>query len=503
MAKFNRALAQIKTALTARGPDRLNRAGGLAYADTPLMALYRQVAASLWSGDGYYEKHAEWFARFQANVAAAMAVDPRFPFALAAYARDKQGLALRTSPLALYVEAVARPESKGTGYARRYAPLVLRRADEPAEAIAYFRAHYPGVVPHGLLRGIQDALRGFDEYQLAKYKESGAVSLRDVLRLARPKPRDEAERALWGRAVARHLETPYTWEVELSRSATPEAKRAAWNELIASGKLGLFALVRNLRNIVQAGADIEAALGALTPERVRGSGILPFQWYKAHQAVAQAAGPDLAAPLAEALTWALAEAPRLPGVTLVACDNSGSMSSVNPTRGLSHAAIGNLMGALALHLCEAGLAGTFGDSFALAQVNPRHAVFYNLRQIEACGRTTGQSTNAWRVFEYLIQHDLRVDRVIMFSDMQCYDAGARFAPGAVVSHSLAAELDAYRQRHPAVTVYTVNLATQDNSAQFAPDQPVVELAGWSESIFPFIGAMEAGASIVDHILTHY
>jgi len=237
---------------------------GRAYQDTPRLALYRQVATSLWSGDGYYEKQAAWFERFQANVAAALAEEARFPFALAAYARDthalagsarERGLALRSSPIALYVEAVAHPASKGTGYARRYAPRVLLRADEPAEAIAYFRAHHKahGGVPHGMLRGMQAALRGFDEYQLAKHKKPGAVAMRDVLRLARPKPKTDEERALWGRVVAQTLETPYTWQVELSKCATNEEKRAKWNELIRSGRLGLFALVRNLRNILKYG----------------------------------------------------------------------------------------------------------------------------------------------------------------------------------------------------------------------------------------------------------
>ena len=503
VSKFNKALQKAKTALTVFGPNTINRGGGVAYAAGPRMALYRQVATSLWSGDGYYEKKEEWFARFQENVAAAIAEDVRFPFALAAYARDKRGLALRSSPIALFVEAASNKATKGTGLIRQYAPKVLRRADEPAEAIAYFRAHNTGVVPHGLLRGIQDALRHFDEYQLAKYKESGAVSMRDVLRLARPKPKDEAERTLWGRAVARELETPYTWEVELSKCATDDEKRAKWNELLASGQLGVFALVRNLRNVIKYGADIEEALSQLTPERVKGSGILPFQWYKAYKAVKEAAGAAVAEPLQAALEAALADVPKLPGVTLVACDNSGSMSAVSQTRGMSNAEIGNLLGALALHVCDSGLAGTFGDSFALAHTNPRHDLFYNKAQIDKCGTTTGHSTNAWKVFEHLIRHNARVDRVILLSDMQCYDSGARHAPQAYMGHSLSAELEAYQKINPRVTVYSINLATQDNSCQFAPNQPVVELAGWNESLFQFISALEVGESILDHININY
>jgi hypothetical protein len=303
--------------------------------------------------------------------------------------------------------------------------------------------------------------------------------------------------------VGRTLETPYTWEVELSQCATDEAKRAKWNELIRSGKLGLFALVRNIRNVLKYGADVEEALTQITPERVKGSGILPFQWYKAYKAITEAAGEDLARPMQQALEWSLADVPKLSGTTLVACDNSGSMSGISASRGMTNAEIGNLMGAMALFTCERGVAGTFGTTFALAQANPHHGLFYNKHQIDECGQTTGQSTNAWKVFEFLIHHTIQVDRVILISDMQCYDGGARHAPAAYVGHSLAAELDAYRQISPKVVVYTLNLASQDNTCQFAPDQPVVELAGWSESIFQFISAMEVGEDILQHISTNY
>ena len=246
-------------------------------------------------------------------------------------------------------------------------------------------------------------------------------------------------------------------------------------------------------------------MSRITQERVKGSGILPFQWYKAYKAIAAAAGEAVAEPMQQALEWSLAEVPKLPGVTLVACDNSGSMSSAYQTRGLSNAEIGNLMGAMALRAacCESGLAGTFGGEFALARVNPRHGLLYNKREIDRCGQTTGHATDAWKVFAHLIRHNVLVDRVVLFSDMQCYDSRARYAPGAYAGHSLATELEVYRRINPNVVVYSVNLASQDNSCQFAPEQSVVELAGWSESIFQFISAMEVGQSIVEHITANY
>lgn len=503
MSKFNKPRRKKILLVDPQAPDAINQAGGIAYRDNPEMALYRQVATSLWSGDGYYEKYVDWHARFQKNVAAAMVADARFPFALSAFARDKRGLALRSSPIALYVEASVHPRAKGTGFIRQYAPRVMLRADEPAEAMAYFRHHHTGVIPHGMLRGIADTLGNFDEYQLGKYKHTGEISLRDVFRLARPKPRDSREESLWRQVVKRKIATPYTWEVELSACRTDLQKHYKWNELIHSEKLGLLALVRNLNNIIKYNADIEEALNQITPERVRGSGILPFQWYKAYRQVEITAGRGIASQLEQAVQWSIEEVPALPGITLVACDNSGSMFATT-TRELTNAEIGNMMGAMALACCQEGIASTFGETFALARTDPQKSIMENYWKIHECGNQTGRSTNAWRVIQFLTRNRLYVDRIILLSDMQCYDsANKNMPPLDIESHSLAFELESYRLINPSVVLYSVNLASQDNTCQFAAGQPVVELAGWSESIFQFISSMEAGNNIIQFIKENY
>ncbi|MGH2620333.1 MAG: TROVE domain-containing protein, partial [Anaerolineales bacterium] len=367
------------------------------------------------------------------------------------------------------------------------------------------RLHHRAL-PAGLVRGVGDAMRRFDAYQLGKYKSTGQT--RNMLRLGRPKPRTAEERELWGAAVKGGLPIPYTWESELSKATTDDEKRAVWNELLRTKKLGLFALIRNIRNIAQVGADLEEALEQITRERVVGSGILPFQWYKAWQAV-QPLSVEVAQVFLQAITWSLEGAEKLPGRTLVACDNSGSMAGGTQTRGLSNLEIANLMGAMALTVCEDGIAGTFGDEFALAQTSPALNLLANKGAIDYCGQSTGSSTNAWKVFQTLTEARVHVDRVVLLSDMQCYDSATagfnRAMRGRLaVGYSMAGELEAYRQAiNPNIVVYSINLTTQDNSSQFAAEQPVVELAGFSESIFRFMAAMEAGESVLDRIRKDY
>jgi len=502
-----RTAATIIKTRVDQGHDAVNVAGGLAFQSAPDAALYRQVATSLWSGDGYYESREDWLARFQENIALSVASDPRFAFQLAAFARDKSGLSLRTSPVALYAEASSLPEAKGTGYIRGYAPKILRRADDPSEALAYLRRHGK-VLPHGLVRGISDALRAFDDYQLGKYKETGQI--RDMLRLARPKPATEEQRQMWGSALAGTLPVPFTWETELSKAHGDEEKQAAWNRLLQSGKLGIFALLRNIRNMIAVNADIELALEQFTRERTIGSGILPFQFYKGYLAV-RSHSREIAEQLLQPLEWCLEGVPKLPGRTLVVTDNSSSMEDTEGTRGLSNMEIGNLMGAMALAICEDAQAGTFGETFAVAGAHSGQSLLKNKAEIDYCGQSTGHSTEAWKIFHDLTAGRVMVDRVVILSDMQCYDgltAGWNKAIGRHVGlyggRSMAGELEAYRMAiNPKVTVYSINLATQDNAAQFSPDQPVVELGGFSDSVFRFMSAMEAGQDMLAEIRKAY
>lgn len=489
------------------GHDALNLAGGMAFRTSPQAALYKQVATSLWAGDGYYERGDVWLSRFQQNVAQAVEAEPQFALQLAAYGRDKRGLSLRASPVALYAEAATQAALKGTGLIRKYAPRVMYRADDPLRAIEYLKANH-GSIPHGVLRGIGDAMTKFDAYQLGKYKTTGR--LHDILNLTHPNPHTDEHAALWGAVIEGILPIPYTWETELSKAHAVEEKRAVWNELIRSGKLGIFALMRNIRNIIQCGADIEEALEQITRERVAASGILPFQWYKGYKAV-QNAAPEIAQVFMQAIDWSLAGIEPLPGVTLVAVDNSGSMDT-EQTRGMTNKEIGNLMGAMALEISSEGaVAGTFGTEFALAATSPEADILHNTMALHDCGRLTGHSTNAWKVLRQMNVEGVWVDRLVILTDEQVYDSktaafnkliGTRI--GVYGGRSLAGELETYLQTvNPGIIVYVVDLHSNDNTSQFSPDHPVVMLAGWSDSIFRFMSAMEAGEDVLDRIRQAY
>jgi len=109
-------------------------------------------------------------------------------------------------------------------------------------------------------RGLARAFAKFDEYALAKYDRESAVRLRDVLFLSHPKAENEAQDALWKRLIADELKTPDTWQVALSGGAD---KRETFERLIREVQLGYLALLRNLRNMIEAGCDHDLVRAAI------------------------------------------------------------------------------------------------------------------------------------------------------------------------------------------------------------------------------------------------
>ena len=133
----------------------------------------------------------------------------------------------------------------------------ILRADELAEFCAIY-ARMNKQSPHDLTlsgaakRGLARAFHKFDEYQLAKYDQRGPIRMRDVMRLVHPKPSNDEQSDMWKRLIAGELKTPDTWETRLSSG---EDKREVFTDLLTRGNIGFLAILRNLRNMSDAGVD--------------------------------------------------------------------------------------------------------------------------------------------------------------------------------------------------------------------------------------------------------
>lgn len=269
--------------------------------------LRRSVASCLLWENEFYEDGESIADRI---AALSVEVSPEVLAALAVEARERFNL--RHAPLMLLAGLVRH----GGALVAPTIERVIQRADDMTEFLAIYWRHGRRPLSKQMKRGLGAAFGKFDAYQLAKYDRDGPVKLRDVLFLIHAKPRDEAQAALWKQVADRTLASPDTWEVALSAGAD---KRETFERLLAERKLGYLALLRNLRNLDQAGVD-EAVVKAAILERRGAQRVLPFRYVAAARAA-----PRYEAWLDEALMEAVLAGPVFDGRTIVLVDVSGSM----------------------------------------------------------------------------------------------------------------------------------------------------------------------------------
>jgi len=270
-------------------------------------ALRRSILSCLLWEKEFYEDGQSIVERITKNAADC---DAETVAALAIEARRVHGL--RHAPLMLLLDLIRRG---GPGVADAI-DGTIKRADEMAELVAIYWRDGRKPLSKQMKVGLARAFARFDEYALAKYDRDGPVKLRDVMFLSHAKPKGHEQEALFKRVANRELAVPDTWEVNLSGGGD---KRETFTRLLSEGKLGYLAVLRNLRNMVDSGVDMDTIKSAILA-RKGADLVFPFRYVAAARAV-----PQLEPTIDKALCEAVASGTKLEGKTIVLVDVSGSM----------------------------------------------------------------------------------------------------------------------------------------------------------------------------------
>ncbi len=497
------------TQTVAEATRTTNYESGEAFEPTdPRLALYKRTINQLLE-DSFYETDAEQLAAVVRRFDAAAAEDPEFVLKLAAYAR--QELYLRDIPQVLLVLAANDDRFKDDSpesLIREWAPDIIRRMDETATVLAIHDQLFGGTAPWPLRRGVEDALVSMaDDYTLGKYElPRREVTLHDVFNRVHPKPVDADQEVLFERFMRGDLDdypdidplpSPNTWETVISERGNT---RSAWETLIEDEtySLPIFASIRNLRNMLEAGVDEDTLVGYLDLEAVRHAPLYPFRYYQAYTAL-QAA--DVQAPaverwLEEAIGVAIETVPDGLGNTFVAVDLSGSMNmalSKNSTLRLKE--IGALFGAILAH--QGAEVGGFGDNFQTVPMHVDTPVLQRQDAVLAIDEGVGNSTNGWKALEYLRDRGEPVERVVIFTDMQIWDSTPFTARD---NKTVKTVFDAYvNEVSTETSLYLVDLASYGDLVTPEGYENVYNISGWSENVLSFIEYAENPKQVVDEI----
>ncbi|MGH3241105.1 MAG: TROVE domain-containing protein [Spirillospora sp.] len=527
MAKFNRGKVRpavsspVRTEATASGRTHEGAPG---FARDAKSELFLLAVSNMAGEDTFYEKAGDRDARFRDLVHQVAVDDLPWLAGFLPWLRDEANM--RSAPLVAALEAVrARLGAGLNGGNRQLVSSVIRRADEPGEALAYWLATYGRAVPKPVKRGIGDAvLRLGTEFNYVKWgSEARGVGFADVLNLTHPGDRKGSAQGgrfqgpwqhdLFGYAVKRRYqaETPvptslgtltrreallsmpvderrrvledpellsragFTWEALAGWLQGP-MDAEAWHAVIPS--MGYMALLRNLRNFDEAGVSDEVAAQVAArladPAQVARSRQFPFRFFAAYLAAPSLRWGDA---LDKALSASTSGVPEFPGRTLVLVDTSGSMSfgGVSKRSTMTYAQIAALFGvALAARGNQVDLHG-FADGTFRHRLRRGASV---LREVERFTRRIGDVGHGTRIAEAVHATYRGHDRVVIVSDMQTFGGGW----AGDVTNSVA----------PDVPMYGFNLAGYKHAAMPTGTGARHEFGGMTDRTFQLIPLLESG-----------
>lgn len=341
--------------------DTINKAGGLAYKLSPKHALAQLASTGCFNGT-YYANAA---AQLDEVIKLIAEIDDNeFLAKLAVYSRERAFM--KDMPAALLVAL----SSRDTELTHKIFDRVVNNGRVLRTTFQMVRSGQLGrkSLSSSLQRAFQRWLNEASVGQLLSASIGNNPSLRDVMRMARPKPVDNSRRALfgwltdkemekWAPATAADLPDSVASLIAFRQAQTADEQTAIatdlnvrWDLLADSvrgpsvwkaiaRKMGPQALRMNLNTLLRHGvfktqkcaADNEmidyVAQRLASQEEVRRSGQFPYQYFAAYLNAADEIPNAIKAALYQAAETACGNVPKLPGPVVIGLDTSGSMGS--------------------------------------------------------------------------------------------------------------------------------------------------------------------------------
>lgn len=439
--------------------------GALASNINPELMLRRAVLTNFLFEDIAYdtgEDVAENIANLVPKVKANVVAD------IAREARNKQYL--RHVPLAIVREMVKHDSHRP--YVAETLKDVIVRADELSEFLAIYWKDGKQPIASSVRKGLGNALKKFNEFQLSRYSgDSKTIKLRDVVKLVRPTPDNQIQSDLWKKLIEGTLATADTWESELSEKGN---NKESWNRLLSEKKVGGLALLRNLKNIQEAGVEDDVIENAIATNPFKM--VLPFRFLTAARYA-----PRFQRDLEKAMLRQLDGQDKLLGRTVIVVDVSGSMGAT--MSGHTENTRLDIAASLAIILrqisedpviyCTAGSDSSRGHKTAKIEKPGRG--FDLVEQIKGMqSKLGGGGIFLRQATEYLAPLEEGADRLVVISDSQDCDSSHLKGP----EHS-----NPFASKHN----YVLDIACHKNGIAY---NKFTVINGFSEKVVDFMKLYE-------------
>lgn len=474
-------------------PNAVSYNGNPQFSKKDADQLYELIVMSLYGKDNYYESSDVQLQRLQ-ELTNSVVSSGNFDFIANAALHARHVMNIRSMPIVLTVlfAKSLRDQKKHYANMRKLVCDVIARCDQLTDLYSFALSTFGSkkAIPMAIKRGVADATNKFGEYAYGKYDSKGAVKLKDILRIVHPTAKNEEQASIFEKIMKDTLAVPYTWETELSiNGQKPESERKSkkdlWTELVVSEKLGYMALLRNLRNILDASVDpgtiATVAARLSNPDEVKKSKQLPFRFTNAITAVEGHSNTKLKTALSKAIDASLGNLPQIGENVWIIIDCSGSMNGTPFSQACLFAAA----------LGKANTDSTnvkvtmFSDSAFHVAIDTNSSVLSIVDTLTR--KNQGGGTNLQAALDMKPKLGFVPDTVIVLSDMQ---------------------VDSLTSKDPAklfgtdVVKVAINLQPYE-STPLATVKGWYQLSGFSERLFDFIPAIRNKESVVSVLSVPY
>jgi 60 kDa SS-A/Ro ribonucleoprotein len=511
MSKFNSRAASSSVNDYGRTDAQVtNLAGGKGFEKDPKSALAGLLLTSF-AEDRHYESANDQINRL---VSLVDQVEPLFAAKAAVFARDEFGMRSITHLTAKALGSKLFPEK------RAFYRNVVVRPDDVLEIIAQFTdetGKLSNRLPNAICRGFADRLAAYDESSLMKYRSlNSKVTMYDAINLV------HAHSEAIDRFMNGQSQLADTWENALSNKVDESNTKAdVWATLVLENKLGIFALLRNLRNLVESGAlampgVLDAVCDQLTNENaVSRSRLFPYRFLAAYRIFVSApsaygartylrsakAPQKLLDAINKAAEISLVNVPTLPGSSAILLDVSGSMESqLSGNSVMSVLDAGAMLGAMLYKKNPDCELIQFGDTARMLRVNASMPLL-EIAQIFATNPGIGHGTSMSAGIDMISG---KHDRVMIISDMQTWNDDETIPTGlyrGTYNFGVKPALNRYVVRAGVKPYfYEISVCDYGQSVLDGNNSRVFHLASLSDKIFLIMNGLEAGtASLVETI----
>lgn len=535
---------------TAPTTDTFNSAGGKAYSFTAKHALAQIAATNCFNGTYYVD--AEENLKL-AKEAVAQIKDAEFLAKVAVYSRSKSYM--KDMPAFL----VATLAGLDTKLFRRVFPKVIDNGKMLRNFVQMARSGQCGrtfnISSGAIRKALNDWFRNHSSYSIFKASVGNDPSMRDILRMCRPKPENKEKAALYaylkgaefrdGKLVtldregkvyvnAAGQEYSHNWldlpQIVLDYESYKEDRtgpvpnvdfrmldslglgQKEWSEIARNAPWTMTRM--NLNTFQRHGVFDDKKMIRIVADKIRNkeeiskARAFPYQLLMAYKATGSVPH-EISEALQDAMEHAVENVPEFNGQIYVAVDVSGSMgSSITGNRGFGQVSsavrcvdVAALFAASVLRKNRSAVVLPFDTQVHNVRLNGRDSVMTNAQRLASFG---GGGTNCALAIETLNANAARGDAIIFVSDCESWvdspyaNAYAhlypnRNNPGTGMMNAWTK----FKQRNKNAKLICIDLTPRNNS-QVKEREDILQVGGFSDQVFEVVKTFLDGGNGPDH-----